>query len=88
MKSSNISIAEGKKGFSRIISEAQKKNEDIIVTKRGKPVAAIIPYDEYLRSKRTEAYRKIMEARETFLKAGLSSDEIFEESKKQREKRP
>ena len=87
MKSTSVSIAEGKKGFSRLIEDAVKKREDIIVTKRGKPVAVLVPYDEYRHSKRMEGYRKIMEARSAFLKTEISSDEVFKESRKQLEKR-
>jgi prevent-host-death family protein len=50
MKSTTVSIAEGKKGFSRLIQDASEKNEEIIVTKRGKPVAVIIAYNEHLHS--------------------------------------
>ncbi len=87
MKATSVSIAEGKKGFSRLIEETIKKREDIIVTKRGKPVAVLVPYDEYRHSKRVEGYRKIMEARSAFLKAAVSSDEVLMESRKQLEKR-
>lgn len=85
MKTNTVSIAEGKKGFSRLIEDTQTKKEEIIVTRRGKPVAVIIPYEEYKRSKRTEGYKKIMEAREFFLKAGLVAEEVFKESRKQLE---
>ncbi len=87
MKATSVSIAEGKKGFSRLIEETIKKREDIIVTKRGKPVAVLVPYDEYRHSKRVEGYRKIMEARSAFLKTAVSSDEVLMESRKQLEKR-
>ncbi|MFZ3065652.1 MAG: type II toxin-antitoxin system Phd/YefM family antitoxin [Nitrospirota bacterium] len=88
MKTTTVSIAEGKKGFSRLIEDAFKKKEEIIVTKRGKPVVVILSYDEYQHSKRLEGYRKIMDAREAFLKTGILADDIFKESKKQLEKRP
>lgn len=88
MKATTVNIAEGKKGFSRLIEGASKKKEGIIVTKRGKPVAVIVPYEEYQRSRRVEGYMKIMEAREAFLKSGILSEEIFKESKKQLEKKP
>ena len=87
MKSTNISIAEGKRGFSRLVRDASSKKEEIIITKRGKPVAVIVPYEEYVQSKRVGGYRKIIEARETFLKTGTSSDEIFKASRKQLEKK-
>ena len=87
MKESTVSIAEGKKGFSRLIQSSQDKEKDIVVTKRGKPVAVIMPYEKYQKTKRMEGYKKIMEAREVFIKADLDAEEVFEESKKQREKK-
>ena len=87
MKSTNISIAEGKRGFSRLVKDASSKKEEIIITKRGKPVAVIVAYEEYVQSKKVEGYRKIIEARETFVKTGLSSDESFRASKKQLERK-
>ncbi len=88
MKTTTVSVAEGKKRFSRLIEDALTKKEEIIVTKRGKPVVVITPYEEYQHSKRVEGFRKIMEAREVFLKTGISADEVYKESKKQLGKRP
>jgi prevent-host-death family protein len=87
MKSSTVSIAEGKKGFSRLIQDASEKKGEIVVTKRGKPVAVILPYEEYQQSKRIEGYRKISRAREAFLEIGISADEVFRESRSQLEKK-
>jgi prevent-host-death family protein len=87
VKSTTVSAAEGKKNFSRLVKDALEKKEEIIVTKRGKPIAVIVSYEEYQHSKRVEGYRKIMEARETFLKAGISANEVFKESRKQLEKK-
>ncbi len=87
MKGTTVSIAEGKKGFSRLIQGALDKKEKIIITKRQKPVAVIIPYDEYQHSERIEGYKKIMEAREAFLKAGVKAKGVYKESKKQLEDR-
>lgn len=88
MKCTTVSIAEGKKGFSRLIQDASEKKEEIIVTKRGKPVAVIVPYDEYLQSRRLEGYRMVMEGREAFLRSGLKADEIYQASRKQLDKKP
>ena len=88
MKGTTVSVAEGKKRFSRLIKDALEKKEEIIVTKRGKPVVVITPYEEYLHSQRVEGFRKIMEAREVFLKKGIKANEIFKESRRQLEKRP
>jgi len=82
-----VSVAEGKKRFSGLMRDAEKDNKEFIVTKRGKPIAVIIPYEEYKRSRRLEGYKKIMHVREAFLSSGLSADKVFKESKKQLEKK-
>lgn len=87
MKDVTVSIAEGKKAFSRLIRDTLAKKGEIIVTKRGKPVAAIVSFAEYQRSRRLEGYRKITEARDVFLKAGVRAEPVYEESRKQLEKR-
>ncbi|MBW1612641.1 MAG: hypothetical protein JRJ57_01430 [Deltaproteobacteria bacterium] len=74
MERSIVTVAEGKKSFSRLINNAQ-------------PVVVMVPYDEYRHSKRIDGYRKIMQARAVFLKADISADEIYKESKKQLEEK-
>jgi len=83
-----VSIVEGKKNFTRLIHNATEKKEDIVVTRRGKPVAVIVSYAEYKHSRRIDAYKKILESRDTFLKAGISAEAVYRESKDQLEKRP
>ncbi len=87
MKSTTATVAEGKRGFSRLIREATEKKREIIVTRRGKPVAAIVSYEEYERAKKREGYTKIMEARGVFIKAEIRAEDVFRESKRQLEKR-
>lgn len=87
MKAATVSVAEGKRDFSRLVKEAAENNADIVVTNRGKPMAVIVPYAEYERARKEEAVYKIMEARAAFTKSGLSSAEIRRESRKELEKR-
>lgn len=87
MKGTTVSIAEGKKGFSRLIQDAAEKKEEIIVTKRGRPVAVILPYDEYQHTRRLEGYSKVMEAREAYLKSGIKASDVYRESRRQLEKK-
>lgn len=82
-----VSIAEGKKRFSSLVGNALEEKKEFIVTKRGKPVAVIIPYDEYKQSKRLEGYKKILDVREALAKSPISADEAFKESKKQLEEK-
>jgi prevent-host-death family protein len=87
MRTPSVSIAEGKKGFSRLIKEAETKKSEIIVTKRGKPVAVILPFNEFLRAKRINGFNKIMEARKALAKPGLSAEKVYRESRSELEKR-
>jgi prevent-host-death family protein len=87
MKATTVSVAEGKKRFSRLIEDALKNKEEIIVTRRGKPVVVIVPYEEYQHTRRVEGFRKIMETREVFKKTGLLANKVFKESRKELEKR-
>ena len=75
-------------GHSRLIHDTVEKRENTIVTRRGKPVAVIVPYDEYERNVRMEGYQNIMEAREAFLKAGVIADDVYRESRAQLEEKP
>lgn len=81
MKGVTVSIAEGKKWFSGLIRDTVEKKEEIVITKRGKPVAVIVSYDEYRHSRRLEGYRQIMEVRDTFLKSGIQAGEVYRESR-------
>ncbi len=87
MKTTTVTIVEGKRDFSRLIREAAEKNEDIAVTKRGKPMAVIVSYDEYRHSRKVEAHQKILESRAAFARAGVTADEVYRESREELERR-
>jgi len=87
MKTITVSIAEGKRDFSRLIKEVVEKNEDIVVTKRGKSMAVIVPYEQYQHSRKLEARQKILESRTAFVKARVSSADVYRESRKELERR-
>jgi prevent-host-death family protein len=87
MKDITVSITEGRKDFSRLVQGVLNNKEKIIITKRRKPVAVIICYDEYQRFMRFEGFEKIMMARKAFLKAGVKAKDVYKESQKQLEQR-
>jgi prevent-host-death family protein len=88
MKEITVSITEGRKGFSRLVQAVLNNKKKIIITKRRKPVAVIIPYAEYQRSMRLEGYKKIMQTRKAVLKAKIDPRTVYKESKTQLEGRP
>ena len=81
MDTQDFSIAEGKKNFSKIIKTSEDKKEPIIISRRGKPVAIIVPYEEYQRTMKREALREIQEARAIYSRSGVKAKEVYEISK-------
>ena len=86
MKTITVTVAEGKRDFSKLVKAAAEKNEDIVVTNRGKPMAVIVSYNEYQQTRKTEGRRKILESRAAFVKAGVSASEVYRESREELEK--
>ena len=85
MNTLNVSIAEGKKNFSKIIRASEEKKQKIIVSRRGNPVAIILPYEEYIKNQKNEALIKIKKARTIYYRSGISAEEVYEISKKELE---
>ena len=83
MNTLNVSIAEGKKNFTKIIRASEEKKQKIIVSRRGNPVAVILPYEEYEKSRKNEALKRIKEARAIYHRSGISAEEVYEISKKE-----
>ena len=83
-----INVAQGKRDFSRLIQLSNKNDEEIVVTRRGTPVAVLISYDHYQRLKRLEGYRRILRARERFVSEGVRADEVYAQSRRQLKERP
>ena len=85
MQSASVSIADGKRDLSRLIKAANANKQDIVLTNRGKPVAVLVPYGEYRRSRRAESFQRVMEARSVFVAAGVRADVVYRETKSQLE---
>lgn len=83
-----INIAEGKRDFSRLIQQSVETSEEIIVTRRGKPMAVIISYEQFQQMRRQEGYRRIMQARQRFAAEGVRATDVYETTKADLEGRP
>lgn len=83
----NVSISEGKKNFAKIIRASEEKKQKIIVSRRGNPVAVILPYEEHIKNKKRDALIKIKEAKAKYHCSGISAKEVYEISKKELEEK-
>ena len=79
----NVSIAEGRKNFAKIIRASEEKHQKIIVSRRGNPVAIILPYEEHMKNRKREALLKIEEARAVYHLSGMSAEEVHRISRKE-----
>ena len=61
----SIGAFEAKTHFSQLLDKAES-GEDFIITKRGKPVAKIIPFEKKKEMTREEAFEKLIEFRKLY----------------------
>lgn len=45
-KSKSMSVAEARGGFSKVVARAADAKERVVVTRRGRPVAAVVPVED------------------------------------------
>jgi prevent-host-death family protein len=83
-----VNIADGKRDFSRLIQQSIESSEEIIVTRRGRPMAVIISYDQFQQLRRADGYRRIIEARQRFAAQGIQAEDVYAAAKADLEKRP
>ena len=83
MNALNVSIAEGRKDFAKIIRASEEKHQKIIVSRRGNPVAIILPYEEHMKNRKREALLKIEEARAVYHQSGMRAEEVHRISRKE-----
>ena len=74
-----VSTAEARKNFSDLINKVAYGNESIILTRRGKKVAAIISTDDLELLQRIEDYIDIQDAKKALAEPGenISADEFW-----------
>ena len=65
MLTQEIGLFEAKTHFSQIVEKAEN-GEDFIITRRGRPVAKIIPFKKEPKMTRTEAVEKLIEMRKLY----------------------
>jgi len=80
-----ISIAEAKKDFSMLLKRAHQ--ELVIITRRNKPEAVILPFAEYERLQRMMAYVSMVRLSHELKEVGVNATELYEASRSELEGR-
>jgi len=81
-----ITIQELDHSATKVVREVEDKGE-VTVTRRGKPVVVISPYERHVRMKKREAYRQLKELAREYERTGVSADEVIRKSRKELEER-
>jgi len=81
-----VSVAEARNTLPKLLYEAEEN--EIIVTRRGKPTAVIIPFKEYQTLKRLKAYMGMIRLSTKLKVIGLTATELYEASRQELEERP
>lgn len=81
-----VAVFEAKNELPKLLRMAEK--EEVIVTRRGKPVSVILPYEEYERLRRLKAYLGLVRISERLKDTDITATKIYKASRKQLEERP
>ncbi len=82
MRDIEVSIAQGKKEFTKIIRDSSQRERNVIITKRGAPTAVIMSFDAYQRLKRRALFAEVIDLRKKLSQSGVSAQEAYRESKR------
>jgi len=80
-----VSIAEAKTGLSKLLNLA--RTQLVIVTRRGRPDAVILPFEEYERLRRLRAYSRMVRLSRELEEVGVTATELYEASRRELEER-
>lgn len=86
--SKQVSVTEAKRDLTKLLREAEEKQTEIVVTRRGEPFMVILRYEDYERLERLRAYLNMVRISEELKDSGISATEIYEESRGELEERP
>jgi len=86
MSDIEISVAQGKKDFTKIIRNSSQGENNVIITKRGTPMAVIMSFDGYQKLKRRAIYAELMDLRKKLSRSGITAQEAYRESRRKMEK--
>ena len=86
MSEIEISVAESKKEFTKLIRDSADKNDSFIITKSGKPAAVIVSFEDYQKLKSMAGYAELIKLRNKLSKSEISAQQVFEKSKSVLEK--
>lgn len=77
-----ISVSDAKRDFTAILRKVQE-GEAAIITRRGKPVGAVIGFQEYQELKKLRAYDAVLRLSKELADCGITAGELHELSRRE-----
>jgi PHD/YefM family antitoxin component YafN of YafNO toxin-antitoxin module len=87
MITKSVSVAEGKKSFTRLLKEAEEKQTTILIFRRDQLAGAILSPDEYERLERLQAYFEALWLSKQLAHLQVSAAELAREARQALEDR-
>jgi prevent-host-death family protein len=81
-----VSIAQARRELSQILKQIRRA--PVVVTRRGRPDAVILSFQEYERLRRLRAYLKMMHLSRELEKCGATASELYDLARRDLEERP
>jgi len=82
-----VSITQGKRDFTKIIQSLEKRDKEIVVTRRGEPIAVIVSYQQFKSLKKLSDWVDMIKISEKMKKRGVKAKDLYEASRKDLEER-
>lgn len=83
-----VSVAEAKRDLTSLIRYSENNKEYIVITRRGKPVSALLGFKEFEKLHKLHAYEGMIRLSMDLSKTGVSASELYTQSQQELEKRP
>jgi len=81
-----MNVSQAKEQFLEVIRQVEDR-ENVVLEKSGKPVAALLPYEEYASLRRIKNFLAMQELYAAMEDAGITAREIYQDSHKELETR-
>jgi len=81
-----ISVSEAKRSFTSLLKKVQE-GEVTIITRRGKPVGAVIGFREYQELRKLRAYDAVLRLSKELADCGITASELHERSRRELEEK-
>ncbi|MDK2816001.1 MAG: antitoxin StbD [Moorella sp. (in: firmicutes)] len=81
-----MNVSQAKEQFLEVIRQVEDR-ENVVLEKSGKPIAALLPYEEYASLRRIKNFLAMQELSAAMKDAEITAKEIYRDSRKELEMR-